>query len=117
MESPSIIEEAGRLLRKPMSLADKDIEASIIELEAIRYELAEEKANTQKLLYEKRKQMLWPKDAEKNFTELDRTTRLNGDVASISRDNEFLGLIWIMVGERLEFLTRYYLENQIHLQA
>lgn len=111
MDEPTIIEEAGRLLRKPLSLAEEDIEMHIIELDAIRFELAEQKANTLRLLYEKRKQFLWPKDAEKNLTELDRTTRLNGDIASIERDYHFLGLIWDMVEQRLEFLTKYLISS------
>lgn len=111
MESPAIIEEAATLLRKPLTFNEEQIETYIIELDAIRYDVAEAIANQQRLLYEKRKQMLWPKDAEAKLTELDRTIRLNGDVASIERDYKFLELIWVMLEQKLEFSKKWLLEN------
>lgn len=77
------------------------MEAHIIGLEALRFDLAKEVADSMQLLYEKRKQMLWPKDAEKGLTELDRTTRLNGDVAILERDYQFLLRLESLVEARL----------------
>jgi hypothetical protein len=96
-----IISTVGAILRLPLPRAQEDLEAHIIELEAHRFDLAQATVDALKLLYEKRKQMLWPKDAEKNLTELDRTTRLNGDVAILERDYQFLLRIESLVEARL----------------
>jgi hypothetical protein len=109
LASDSIITTVGALLRQPLPRAQEDLEAHVIELEACRFDLAEATVNSLQLLYQKRKQMLWPKDAEKNLTELDRTTRLNGDVAILERDYAFLLRIEALIEGRLNlalvFLT------------
>lgn len=97
-ESPPILAEAGALLRKPPS---KEV---ALELSDIRFPLAEEKVKMLRLVYEKRKQMLWPKDAEKGLTELDRTTRLNGDLAPLEADYEFIKTIELLIEQRLELI-------------
>jgi hypothetical protein len=109
LPSAHIISEVGELLRVPLPRAQEDLEAHVIGLEALRYDLAEATSNSLQMLYQKRKQMLWPKDAEKNLTELDRTTRLNGDVAILERDYQFLSRLEALVDSRLSlallFLT------------
>lgn len=83
---PPTIEKVSKALRISLPGAREDLEESIRVLDVIRVELAHAIADHQKLLYEKRKQYLWPKDAEKGLTELDRTTRLNGDLAALEAD-------------------------------
>lgn len=71
---------------------------------AVAKELAFAIADQTKFLYEKRKQMLWPKDMEKGLTELDRTTRLNGDLAIPERDLILLEKLEALVLLKLELL-------------
>lgn len=99
-ESPKIIKEAGELLRLPLPNAGEDVEAHIMALDAIRYDVAEACADWGRLLFEKRKQLLWPKDKE--MTELDRLTRMNADVAIIERDYALLQKIEVLIKERLD---------------
>lgn len=103
-ESPSIIAKVGSLLRKPFPRSTEDIEVAVMDLEDIKYDLAEAVTDHMRLLYEKRKQMLWPKDAEKNLTELDRTVRLSGDVAVIERDYQLLCKIEQLVNDRIAII-------------
>lgn len=91
-----IVTKVGELLRQPLS------KENLIALDAIRYDLANERVKAMELLYVKRKQMLWPKDAEKGLTELDRTTRLNGDIAPLERDYQFLTRLETLVDSRIE---------------
>lgn len=98
-ESPKIIQEVGEFLREPIPKID--IEDHIIGLEALRFELAKSTVEQLKLLQDKRKQLLWPKDMEKGLTELDRTTRLNADVSIINKDYEFLLRLETLVEWRL----------------
>lgn len=100
-QEPAIVGEIGSILRQPLPLAHEDLEGAVIGLEAYRFALAEATVDAMRLLYEKRKQMLWPKDAEKNLTELDRTTRLNGDVAMLERNYAFLTRLEALVDARL----------------
>lgn len=89
----------------PLPKDKTKLKQHIIELEALRFELAETTVDTMRLLYEKRKQMLWPKDipvGKKEPTELDRSTYLNADVATIERDYQFLLRIETLVKDRLE---------------
>lgn len=95
-----IVKEIGEFLRKPLPL--EDLESHIIGLDALRFELSESRVNSMKILYEKRKQMLWPKDTIEKLTELDRTTRLNGDVATLERDYQFLQRLETLVDERIK---------------
>lgn len=95
-KEPSAVQQAARVL----SRKDADYES----LEGIAMILAFAIADQTKLIYEKRKQMLWPKDMEKGLTELDRTTRLNGDLAFIERDLILLNKLEALVIMRLELL-------------
>jgi hypothetical protein len=97
----SVLAEVGEFLRQPLPRAQEDLEAHLIGLEALRHDLAKETVDAMELLYTKRKQMLWPKDAEKGLTELDRTTRLNGDVAPLEKDYQFLLRLEALVEARL----------------
>lgn len=88
--SPEIIERLGKVLRLPVPRASEDLEEHLVLLDSLRVDLATAACDHMRLLHEKRKQMLWPKDFDKKMTELDRTTRLNGDVAIIERDYRLL---------------------------
>lgn len=68
-------------------------------LEALRMELAEASVQARQKLVEKRRQALWPKDKE--LTELDRKTRLEGDTAQYEADAEFLSKLEEIVKDRL----------------
>lgn len=105
--SPEIIKVIGVFLRNPMPLAQEDLEAHMIGIEALRYELARATVDQLKLLYDKKKQMLWPKDAEKGMTELDRNTRLNADVSVIDRDYQFLLRLEPLVEFRLQMAMMF----------
>jgi hypothetical protein len=106
-QSPLIIIEIGKYLRSPMPLAQEDLEGHMIGLEALRYELAQATVDQLQLLYQKKKQMLWPKDAEKGMTELDRNTRLNADVSIIDRDYQFLLRLEPLVEFRLQMAMMF----------
>lgn len=101
IKEPGIIARVGEFLRNPLPRAREDLEAHIIGLEGLRYDLAHDCVESMQVLYQKRRQMLWPKDAEKGLTELDRTTRLNGDVAILERDYQFLLRLEKLVEDRL----------------
>lgn len=101
LPSEKILSEVGAYLRQPLPRAQEDLEAHVIGLDALRFQLAQVTTDSLQTLYQKRKQMLWPKDAEKSLTELDRTTRLNGDVAVLERDYQFLLRIEALVESRL----------------
>lgn len=100
MEEPKIIKLVGEYLRKTNTRSDA------LKLDTLRFELALARVDAQKLLYEKRKQMLWPKDAEKGLTELDRTTRLNADVAVLERNYQFLARLEELVDNRIDLVLR-----------
>lgn len=97
---PTIIKTLATILRVPIPTDGDELEAHIIELNALQYDLALELVNTQKLLYEKRKQLLWPKD--KDQTELDRKTKLDADTAPIQRNYELLSRIELLIIQRLD---------------
>ena len=99
-QSPPIIAEAGKLLREHLPNGGEDAEVHIMELDALRYDVAEATADTLRLLYEKRKHVLWPKD--KDVTELDRSVRLNADIAPIERDFALLQKIEVLIKDRIE---------------
>ena len=99
-QSPPIIAEVGKLLREALPTGGEDAEVHILELDALRYPLAEAVTNTMRMLYEKRKQLLWPKD--KDVTELDRSIRLNADMAPIERDFALLQKLEVLLKDRIE---------------
>lgn len=82
---------------EPLSIKQRN------ELSALRLELAEMTVDAYQKVAEKRRQMLWPKDKE--MTELDRKTRLDGDVAVYERDYQFLLRIENIVADRLKELN------------
>lgn len=100
-EAPSIIKEVGDILRLPLPRAREDIEAHVVELEKLRVPLAEAVVDAGRLVAEKRLQALWPKDAEKKLTELERTVRLEGDIAVYERDYQFLLRLEKFIEQRL----------------
>jgi hypothetical protein len=100
-EEPAIIQRVSVLVRDPLPRAAEDIDTHLVDLEAIHFELAVAIADQQRLVYEKRKQMLWPKDAEKGLTEMDRQVRLNADVAPLERDLLLLTKIESMLEQRM----------------
>lgn len=102
-----IINKIGEYLRCPLPRAQEDLETYIIELDALRFDLAQERVDKLQLLYQKRKQMLWPKDTIDKLTELDRTTRLNGDMAPLERDYQFLIRIEELVDARLSLAMEF----------
>ena len=106
-KSPDIIKEIGVYLREPLSLFQEDLHNQMIGLESLRYGLTEATVDQLKLLYDKKKQMLWPKDSEKGLTELDRTTRLNADVSIIDRDYQFLLRLEPLVEFRLQMAMMF----------
>jgi hypothetical protein len=101
-QPPAIISRVGELLRRPLSLAKEDLEQYVIDLDSTRFEIASSLTEQLQLLHEKRKQMLWPKDADKSLTELDRTTRLNADIAPIERDYQMLIRIEKLVDDKIQ---------------
>lgn len=104
-----IIKRAGDYLRVPLPKEKTKLVEHLIGLESIRFELAETAVDTLKLLYDKRKQMLWPKDipvGKKEPTELDRSTYLNADTSIVERDYQFLIRIEALVKERIELAQK-----------
>lgn len=93
MELPEVVEKLRPYLTSPIG-------ENIEELRSLRVELAEAVAEARQKLLEKRRQMLWPKD--KDMTELDRKTRLDGDVAQYERDYLFLAELQDIAKEKLE---------------
>lgn len=106
-ESPKIIAEVGAFLREPLPRIPEDLEAHIIGLDALRFELAQATADWLKLLYDKRRQMLWPKDTDKKMTELDRNVHLHADVSVIERDYHFLEALTKLVEQRLDLAMKF----------
>lgn len=73
-----------------------------IGLEATLYELAQQRTEWLMKLHNAENQLLYPKDKE--MTELDRKTRLNGSVSLIRRDYDFLVALEEMAKARLDFI-------------
>lgn len=107
LKSEQIIAEVGKYLRQALPRAQEDLEAHVIGLDSLRFDLAKERADAMQSLYEKRKQMLWPKDVDAKLTELDRNTRLNADVAILERDYQFLVRLEDLVEARVDLALRF----------
>jgi len=105
-ESPPVIAEVGTILKQQIPTIDEDRDMALIELDALRFPIAEARCNLLKLLYDKRKQALYPKDFGKGLTELDRTTYMNADVSVIERDLKLLEAIESIVEGRVELLFK-----------
>lgn len=95
-----IMRRAGMYLRVTMPDAKAKLKEHLRVIEAVRYELAETRADWGKMLAEKKSQYLHPKDKE--FTEMDRKIMLNAQLADIERDYEFLCTIELLVKERID---------------
>lgn len=95
-----IISKIGAFLREPLPSTKNDLKDALIGLEGLRMELLDARVNWQMMLAEKRAQYLMPKD--KDWTELDRKTRLNAQLANIERDTEFLLGLEKLVTERIQ---------------
>ena len=103
--SPPIIHEVAELLGVP--IPEDDLDAHIIALNALQYAVAVNTVDSLKLLYEKKKQILFPRDIPNmKMTELDRTTRLNADTAVLQRDYELLTKIELLIKDRIEVCLR-----------
>lgn len=98
-KEPAIIKEAVSLLRLRIPPDDESIESHIIDISAIQSDVAIATSDALKLLHEKRKQLLWPKD--KDTTELDRKTKLDADTAPLQRDFELLIRIEELLRQRV----------------
>lgn len=90
----------GSYLREPLPGTVSDLKAALIALESLRSRLLEVRVDWQMMLAEKRSQYLMPKD--KDWTELDRKTRLNAQLANIERDCEFLIGLESLIKERID---------------
>lgn len=99
-DEPEIVGKIAPLLQIKIPIDDENLESHIIELNSYQYDLAVATSDIQRLLYEKRKQALWPKDKE--LTELDRKTRLDADTAPIERNYELLSKLEVLVAQRLQ---------------
>ena len=89
-------DELYKKLRPLLSVPNPDLE----QLHIIRYELAEARANALKELYEARPQLLRPKD--KDVTDLDRKSQMEGWTAEKERDRQFLDDLWVIVSDRIK---------------
>ena len=100
---PTILGEAASLLANPIPAADEDREIHLIALDALRYHLAVAACDSLQLLYQKRKQLLYPKDVPHlKLTELDRQTNLNADTAPLERDYQLLTRLEALLQARIE---------------
>ena len=104
-QPPKIVKRVGEILKKPIPYAPEDLDEYVRELLGIRVELAESVVEWGCLVAEKRKQMLWPKDAETKLTELDRTVRLEGDIAFIEKDYKFLVMLEKYIEQQLTMIV------------
>jgi len=102
--SPPIIQECAKLLSEPIPPASEDWEGHLIAIQALQYPVAATSSDLLQLLYEKRKQLLWPKD--KDLTELDRHVRMNADVAPIDRDYQLLTKIEKLIELRITVIMQ-----------
>lgn len=95
-----IIARVGAYLRQPLSIHKSELIKALTALESLRIDLLEVSVDWQEMLAEKKAQYLMPKD--KDWTELDRKTRLNAQLANIERDAEFLAGLQVIVQERIK---------------
>lgn len=100
-EPPQIIREISPFLQQELPDTKAELITYLRGVDGLRLKLAEAIVDWQKLLHEKRSQMLHPKGKE--FTEMDRKIQLNASVAIIERDAEFLARINTIVEDRLQF--------------
>lgn len=72
----------------------------LYELQSLRYELAEARAQALQDLYEARPHLLRPKDRE--LTDLDRKTQMDGFCAEKEHDKQFLDDLWIILSDIIQ---------------
>lgn len=89
-------------------LPKKKLFEHLSELDAIRYELAEERSKALQALCERKAKSLYPKENDK--TDLDRKVMLDGFTAEMQRIYEFLASLEQIVSDRLK-LGRIYLQK------
>jgi hypothetical protein len=88
-------------LYKELKLVLKDKRFHSVEkLLAVRYDLAEAKADALKALFEARPELLRPKD--KDVTDLDRKTQMEGWTAQKERDYTFLCDLWTILDDLIK---------------
>jgi hypothetical protein len=100
VELPPIVNKLRPFLSTPLPLLQPNLRQHLVGLDCLRLALAEARVDALSELQTKRKQMLWPKD--KDMTELDRTTRLNGDVSVYEKNWQFLVQLEEIVKDQLE---------------
>lgn len=106
LKSEQIISQVGEYLRQALPKDASKLLEHVRGLEALQFDLTKERVDSMQFLYEKRRQLLWPKDIDTKLTELDRTTRLNADVAVLERDHQFLVRLEQLVEARLDLASR-----------
>ena len=99
-ELPKIVTRIRPFLSEELPLAQGALRSHLTGLESLRLALAEARVEALVELHTKRRQMLWPKDKE--MTELDRKTRLDGDVAVYERNHLFLEQLEQLVKEHID---------------
>lgn len=100
-QSPTeIIKRVGVYMSVSMPTDKKRLVDELRGLEACRYDLALKTAEWHKLLADKKRQALHPKD--KDLTELDRNVMLDANVSVIRQDYEFLLKLEELVRDRLD---------------
>ncbi len=101
MDLPKIVDKLRPFLSKELPKNPNALRSHLLGLESLRFALAEARVEALYELHTKRRQMLYPKDKE--FTELDRKVRLDGDVALYERNYTFLVELEEIVKDRLNF--------------
>lgn len=79
------------------------VHLDVHELQAIRFELAEARANALQELHEARPHMLRPKD--KDVTDLDRKTQMDGFTAEKEKDYIFLCDLWDIISDYIKMMA------------
>lgn len=91
---------AASLLQTPLSLSSDELKTACVALDALRHDILVARVQAQKELAEKREQMRHPKDKE--LTDFDRRTMLEGAVADYVSRYELLSGLEELVADRLD---------------
>ena len=92
------------LIRLPLPKGQKSIQTHIEALLDASVTLADELTNWHMKLHLKRRQVLWPKQADEKLTEMDRKIRNDADSAEVERDYEFMKQLKKLADYKLDFL-------------
>jgi hypothetical protein len=95
-----VIKRVGIYMSVAMPTNKNKLADHLVGLDACRYDLAKKTAEWHKLLADKKRQALHPKD--KDLTELDRNVMLEANVSVIRADYEFLVRLEELAKERIE---------------